>query len=425
MFRDIRLAGVPVACLAGIMSVFSVPAAAQTTVANNVPITSLSVNAFGGTTATVGQTRQVAATANLNDGTTRMLGSGSQWNLSFAPGIPVQNCNTGAQQFSSQGWAIDASGAFHAIWSPGSPNTLVADGTMSMPTSVPNASLSASLSCVSTPPTGSLAAQWSGSHYSGTYTFDGAQGAIAVIGLTWTSSNPAVATVDQFGNVTALAPGDTVIAGTFGSQCWQMMPDATGCVGTSSGSVTIHVDAAGPGGGGDGGGDDGGAEGCATLTFGLAAGSASVTEVTFSAVDLTTAEEFGPFTAPIGVALSVPATSLRLRFTAPEGHTVEPGQVDLTVTCGAELTVSLRFDPEGSTPTIDSLTTQALSVNFATDLLKNARSRLMAGNVTAACNQLGAFMHQAGAQSGKTLSQESAAALLASAASLRTALGCR
>jgi len=67
----------------------------------------------------------------------------------------------------------------------------------------------------------------------------------------------------------------------------------------------------------------------------------------------------------------------------------------------------------------------AAGLQQASNLLRNARTRLLAGNTTAACNQIGAYMNQVGAQSGRQISAEDAAAMLARAATVRNALGCK
>ena len=244
-----RFAAGTAALLVWCASAPDVPLNAQTSSSMNLPIQSVSLTPSSATT-TVGQQRSFSATALLANGSSRILGGGGSplWQVSFEPQISVSVCGTGAVSFSSQVWSIDGSGAFHAVWSPSTPNTLKADGAMSLPTAVSGASLSAALACFSGAPTGSLSAFWTGTHYSGSYTFNGSTGDIAVVGLTWTSSNPAVATVNSSGRVTALAPGDTVITATYGSLCWQMTASASECVGASSGSATLHVDPASGGG---------------------------------------------------------------------------------------------------------------------------------------------------------------------------------
>jgi hypothetical protein len=155
--------------------------------------------------------------------------------------------------FATQVLQVQADGTFHDVWSPGTPNTLKVDGAMTLPFGASGASISAALACFGGSPTGSMSAFWSGSHYDGTYAFDSVAGTIVVIGLAWSSSNPAVATVDQRGTATAVSPGETTITATYGSLCWQTTPGVPSCVGTISGSATLHVTESSGGGGGGGG----------------------------------------------------------------------------------------------------------------------------------------------------------------------------
>jgi Tol biopolymer transport system component len=62
--------------------------------------------------------------------------------------------------------------------------------------------------------------------------------------------------------------------------------------------------------------------------------------------------------------------------------------------------------------------------NSLTTKLENARQSLDADNLLAACGQIGAFVNQVEAQSGKKLTTEQADQLIASADSIRTTLGC-
>jgi hypothetical protein len=48
----------------------------------------------------------------------------------------------------------------------------------------------------------------------------------------------------------------------------------------------------------------------------------------------------------------------------------------------------------------------------------------MSGNTTSACNQLGALIHEAQAQSGKKLTVDQANAIIAAVQDLSSALGC-
>lgn len=73
-----------------------------------------------------------------------------------------------------------------------------------------------------------------------------------------------------------------------------------------------------------------------------------------------------------------------------------------------------------------NLTATVTSLNFqqGASLLKNALSQINAGNNTAACNQLNAFIKQAQAQSGQQLTVAQANQLIASANQIKAALGC-
>ena len=64
------------------------------------------------------------------------------------------------------------------------------------------------------------------------------------------------------------------------------------------------------------------------------------------------------------------------------------------------------------------------TANSLTSRLKNVVAALAGGNVTAACNMLSAFINQASAQSGKQLTTNQAAQLIASANQIRAAQGC-
>jgi hypothetical protein len=73
-----------------------------------------------------------------------------------------------------------------------------------------------------------------------------------------------------------------------------------------------------------------------------------------------------------------------------------------------------------------NLITAVASINFqqGENLLRNALSNLNSGNVGDACSQLGAFINQVRAQSGKSLTVAQANQLILSATDARAALGC-
>ena len=78
------------------------------------------------------------------------------------------------------------------------------------------------------------------------------------------------------------------------------------------------------------------------------------------------------------------------------------------------------------TEMISNLTTTVTALGFqqAVKLLGNIVSQINAGNNTAACNQLNAFIKQVQAQSGKQLTVGQANQLIASANQIKAALGC-
>lgn len=308
----------------------------------NIPIVSVSLSPAE-MTLPAGQQGSFMVQANLDSGVTptaHLAGGGTPiWSLVTEPGMNVSGCGTGVTLFNSQNFTVDSTGAFHEVWSPSTPNTLKADGSMTIPTGTAGASLSATLQCFDAPGTGSFAGFWQETQYDGTFTFAGGSGAIAVVGLTWTSSNPAVASVDHGGIVTALSEGDATITATYGSRCWRSEPSATDCRGTTSGEAIVHV---GPSSGGGGGGGGGG-EGCAQVTFRLLPGSEPFTQVQVTLVDPSTGDELDTFAAAIGAPLSVPEGSYHLRFSAPGGYAVTPVQRGLNMRCGDDTVVRLRF----------------------------------------------------------------------------------
>ncbi len=421
-----RVTGVVSWLVASVATVVTtaMPAYGQGTVVGmDTPIQFISISA-GSTTMTVGQSQGLMTQATLatDPVQTRMIGQ-SIWNISFTPALPVGSCGTGATSFNSQAFGVLSSGAVDVTWSPGTPNTIRMTGTLGPLPVTDGATVTASLQCVSGGPIGSVSATWTGTQFDGTFSFGGVTGEVAVVGVTWSSSNPSVVSVSPFGSVQALAPGDATITATFGNRCWQPHagenPD---CRGTTSASVALQVV---PGGGGGDPGGGGGGE-CAIVRVVLAPGSAIFATVDTTISDPTTGEVFGNFPFPIGTNQEAPEGQFRLSFTAPEGFTVTPAQVDLNTECGETFEIALTFAEDVPPPTIDTLIEQAAGAGFgqASNLLQNARARLQAGNTTAACNQIAAYMNQVRAQSGKRLSAEAAPAMLATAAEVRRLLGC-
>lgn len=159
---------------------------------------------------------------------------------------------------------------------------------------------------------------------------------------TWWSTNTTVATINNgSANATGQNPGTTTIdARAVGVDC-----------ATTNTCATLTVAGNGGGGGGGGGGE------CANVTFLLAPGSALFTTIDLTLIDPSTGQPRGTFTAPIGQTLTAHAGAIRVAFTAPNGFTVSPTQVDLNIQCGDDIHVQLRFSPiDTVAPVISSVT---------------------------------------------------------------------
>jgi hypothetical protein len=117
--------------------------------------------------------------------------------------------------------------------------------------------------------------------------------------------------------------------------------------------------------------------------------------------------------------------------TPASGSTFSVGMT--TVTCSATdahgnaASAALKVTVLNPSQITSNLISAAANVNFqqGSGLLQNALQSLGNGNITAACNQLSAFMNEVQAQSSKSLSIADATAFTNSAANARAALGCR
>lgn len=98
--------------------------------------------------------------------------------LNFSPSLDASagaNLPTGSRTFSGQVFAPNLAGNFTENWSPVTPNTLDAVGTITANT------MTATLTGhVNTTATGSINATWDGSKYAGTYTFNGQSGSVTI-----------------------------------------------------------------------------------------------------------------------------------------------------------------------------------------------------------------------------------------------------
>jgi hypothetical protein len=177
----------------------------------------------------------------------------------------------------------------------------------------------ASLSTVeafSTPPPGDFFVTSGGS--------GGGSGSLPTV--QWQSTDMSVANISQFGFATGNAAGETTI---------EASANGISCVTTNTcASLTVTS--------------------MAHLTFTLAPGSAPFESVSVTVFDLSENQPHGTFDVPFGDPQSVQPGSVRLFFNAPDGYTVSPTQIDVTVVGGEDVIIPLLFSLIDVTPpTID------------------------------------------------------------------------
>jgi N-acetylneuraminic acid mutarotase len=147
------------------------------------------------------------------------------------------------------------------------------------------------------------------------------------IDLAWGTSNPAVATITQFGSLTGQAEGDAVVTARVGAiTCLTGVPTCA--------EVTVGEMPEPPPGE------------CAIVTFELLPQSEVFSSVLTTVIDATTGETLGTGPIPIGSSQMVNAGNYRLEFAAPEGYFVTPGGKPVHARCGDETTVRLKFHRE-------------------------------------------------------------------------------
>jgi N-acetylneuraminic acid mutarotase len=216
------------------------------------------------------------------------------------------------------------------------------------------ASLS-TLEAFSAPPPGDFFVSSGGSGGSG--------GSSSLPTVQWQSTDMSVAGVTQSGFATGNAAGETTIVATAGG---------ISCVTTGTcGSLTVTP--------------------MAHLTFTLAPGSAPFASVSVTVFDLSENEPHGTFDVPFGDPQSVQPGSVRLFFNAPDGYTVTPTQIDVTVVGGDDVIVPLLFALIDVTPpTIDphaNVTAEASGPSgAAVTYLPPATHDAVDGNGVASCS---------------------------------------
>jgi len=142
------------------------------------------------------------------------------------------------------------------------------------------------------------------------------------------------------------------------------------------------------------------------------AGSAVIYVV--SARDLVDGATLVTCTPASGSIFPAGTTTVRCTSTDAHGNTASASfTVTLTVATPAQITSALIADVE------------AAGLRQSSGLLQNALRNIGANNTAAACGQLGAFVHQVEAQSGKSITAGTAAMLVQEARGAMAGLGCR
>jgi hypothetical protein len=123
--------------------------------------------------------------------------------------------------------------------------------------------------------------------------------------------------------------------------------------------------------------------------------------------------QIAPTCAPAsGSTFAVGTTTVTCTATDPSGNT---GSASFTVSVASAETIT------------DNLLDAVAATNFqqGAGLLQAALRKVQGGDTATACNQLGAFLNQVHAQTGKKLTTAEAAALTQSATDARGALACK
>jgi len=163
------------------------------------------------------------------------------------------------------------------------------------------------------------------------------------------------------------------------------------------------------------------------LSFGQGTGGGSATACCFySGQSVPSALGITPVVLVTGVSQA--AGTIVVTYTSPTA--LASGGTDTVTAQNAPtnptvvLTDSYTF---GITGLVTAVQGMSLDQGLATSLiakLQNAQSSLAAGNTTAACNQLGAYINEAQAQSGKSLTADQASQLVAATRLIQTSLKC-
>lgn len=380
----------------------------------------------------------------------------------FRPGIPSSGGNPG----SPAGWAVPGDmptprGELAVAAAGGSSDTLFAIGGLRNGTAVSN------VEAMSTPPPMDLSVGGS----------CGSCGGFVPPTVSWSSSNPAVATINANGQALSLASGQATMIVAAGSISCQ----ATGTCGSLIVNQPQPVD-------------------CAHIVLAVT----PVGSLPFTTIDVQVEGEGDTHQAPLGeIEFDAEPGSYTFHFFAPAGYRVTPDTISFTVACGDTAHLNVTVEAEDHTPPVltlpSNITVPAMGPTGATvsftatavdavdgpravacvpasgtlfaigvttvnctasdshgnassgsftvtvlsgaqivarliaalddfhqgsNLLNNVLKSLNNGNTGAACNQLGAFINQVQAQAGKQLTQAKAAELTELASQARMAVGC-
>lgn len=149
----------------------------------------------------------------------------------------------------------------------------------------------------------------------------------------------------------------------------------------------------------------------APITVDATSLSGAVVTFTASAVDLV--DGMRTVTCAPGSGSTFPEGTTTVSCTASDLHAnFSYGSFAVTVQAAPEIVSTLIAD------------VVALGFNQSSNLLRNVLESVDRDNITAACNQLGAFINQVMAQAGRALTVAEAATLIESAENARGAIGC-
>lgn len=112
-----------------------------------------------------------------SDATDTQVAQTIVWNVAFSPRLNPSACSNQTVTWSSQSFKVVGTNSVDAVWSPGNANALKVEGLLT------DSQFTAVLSCAQNPggnQSGTIKADWSGDHFSGTFIFGNSQGGVLV-----------------------------------------------------------------------------------------------------------------------------------------------------------------------------------------------------------------------------------------------------